>query len=222
MTPQITIIFSRHRSVGICNSDALYQIIERINPEVIFEELCENNFERAYSEHSLITLETMAIGLYQLSYPVKHIPVDTYKRPENFDEKIEALYNELFLKAGESSFHFRNFSDQMVAKVGQYGFPLLNSDANELLNDKRDELIAKALKTLNDKKLIELRRLELDVIERREEFILENIFRYSHEHHFGRGLMLIGSGHRKSIMQKVSQRSITEKLKIRWQYFLDL
>jgi hypothetical protein len=40
----ITLIITGHREIGICISNELYKIIERINPEIIFEELSTRDF----------------------------------------------------------------------------------------------------------------------------------------------------------------------------------
>jgi len=222
MAPQVTVIFSRHESEGNCSSDVLCEIITRVKPDIMFEELSEANFERAYFKNTLSTFEVWAIRTYLLTHSVTHIPVDTFDLPDNYDENLDFLYNQVIHRAGLHSSDFKNFHEQMTSIVDRHGFPLLNHDSNELLFEKRAELIEHALNALNDPKLYELARLEKEVIEKREETILDTIYRYSLENDYERGLMLIGSGHRKSIMQKVAERSKTEKLKISWQYFLDL
>jgi len=35
----ITLVCTAHKPLGNCNSEELYKIIEKINPEVIFEEI---------------------------------------------------------------------------------------------------------------------------------------------------------------------------------------
>jgi hypothetical protein len=220
--PNITVIFSRHHSGGICNSDALYQIMEKVIPEVIFEELCEANFEKAHVNHTLNTLEARAVMMYQLSHQVKHLPVDTFRRPKNFDEKVDFMYDKLLNYAGEHSTNLKSFLDWMMSMVDRHGFPLLNSEDNEKIIEKRKELIQNALDFLDNDKLFDLAQMEQEVIEQREETILDNIYQYTAENHYSRGLMLIGSGHRKSILGKIARRSKTESLKVNWQYFLDL
>jgi len=45
----IIILFSFHMERGKCNSNELYRIIEKIQPEIIFEELPYDVFEIIYA-----------------------------------------------------------------------------------------------------------------------------------------------------------------------------
>lgn len=73
----ITLIFTKHEEDGNCNSMELYEIIESINPEIIFEELSDSNFRKCYHEKNLITLETNAIKKYLQNHSIKHIEYST-------------------------------------------------------------------------------------------------------------------------------------------------
>jgi len=44
----ITLVATVHREGGKCNSDELYNIIEKISPEIIFEEISPNGFATIY------------------------------------------------------------------------------------------------------------------------------------------------------------------------------
>ncbi len=49
----ITLIATAHFEIGKCNSYELYKIIEKISPEVIFEELSSNLFDEFYNQNQL-------------------------------------------------------------------------------------------------------------------------------------------------------------------------
>jgi hypothetical protein len=48
----ITLICTVHRENGKCNSEELYNIIEKINPEIIFEEIPYFMYIENYKEFS--------------------------------------------------------------------------------------------------------------------------------------------------------------------------
>lgn len=222
MVFNVTLIFTRHKELGVCTSDALFQIIESINPEVIFEELSEALYEEAYSAKTLNNLESVAIRKYLTNHDVVHIPVDTYDRPKNYDRDQNHLYNKLTESVGIHSFHFRGLLDQQSSLISEYGFHFLNSSKNEKYFENMDALKEKILNTLNDENLYRIARLDKDVIEKREEVILDNVYNFSKKNTYNHALMFIGSGHRKSIMKKIEDRNKTENIKINWYSFSDL
>jgi len=66
----ITIIFSMHMNIGNCNPKELYNIIEKENPEIIFEEFDINRTEDEYYKNGHYkyqngsTVETFAVMNY--------------------------------------------------------------------------------------------------------------------------------------------------------------
>ena len=72
----ITIIATGHKESGICNSDELLTIIERIAPDLIFEEVPPHKFEGVYKGTVTDSLETMTIKRYLDEHPIDHFPVD--------------------------------------------------------------------------------------------------------------------------------------------------
>jgi len=58
----ITLICTKHKKCGECNSDELHKIIESISPEIIFEELSHSAFHRYYQEEiPTLSLETLTL-----------------------------------------------------------------------------------------------------------------------------------------------------------------
>ena len=60
----ITSITTSHNEHGNCNSNELYKIIERIAPEVIFEEVPQSKFSKVYEGLPGDSLETNTIKKY--------------------------------------------------------------------------------------------------------------------------------------------------------------
>ncbi|OQP51212.1 hypothetical protein A4R26_29815 [Niastella populi] len=81
----VILIGTRHEAIGKCNADELCKIIERINPDVIFEEIPPSYFDTFYINKSRRNLETDSINKYLESHIIKHIPVDSDDvPPESF------------------------------------------------------------------------------------------------------------------------------------------
>lgn len=222
MALNVPLIFSRHEESGFCTSDVLLQIIERVNPEVIFEELSSSLHHEAYVDKTLNNLESLAIIKYLTDHDVIHIPVDTYDLAKDYYKNLDYMYDALVNSAGEHSFHFRNFLDRQASLGNRRGFSLFNSNQNDKLFEEMSILKERALEALDKENLHQIARLEKYVVEKREDVMLDNIYKYSKENKYAKGLMFIGSGHRKSIMKKIEERKKTEDIKIDWRYFSDL
>jgi hypothetical protein len=57
----ITLSFTQHTECGDCNAAVLHNIIKQVQPDVIFEELSNENFSRAYELETLHNLKSTAI-----------------------------------------------------------------------------------------------------------------------------------------------------------------
>lgn len=210
----ISLIFTRHKTSGNCNSYELYKIIQSINPEVIFEELSFSNFHKSYEEKNLITLETNAIKMYLLEHPIKHLPVDTFFLNRSYDEDLEYMYNRILDNIAHND--PSNPINLIAAYASSYGFRFLNSEHNNDLFRKFETIKAAVLNLLNDDRLFQINKLEKEVIEKRENEMLTNIYLYSRENEYRHGLFFIGSGHRESILQKIRKNNEIWKPKINW------
>ena len=213
----ISLIFTRHKEFGRCNSNELYKIIEKINPEIIFEELMLSIYNEIYKEKLQTTLETNAIKRYLQDHNIEHIPVDTYDRPKHYDRDIDTMYRRI-LNKGPESYNYKRLIDYQTALTKQYGFDFLNSDQNDKVFEEFDLQKEQILNSINDEKLFQFASLEKEVNGKREEEILDNIYAYSKEHDFNQAILFIGSGHRSSIMKKIETRKIQNEIEINWIY----
>ena len=210
----ITLIFTRHKENGCCNSIELHEIIKSISPEIIFEELSYLNYQKCYIENSLITLETLAIKRYLHSHNIEHIPVDTFALPQSYDDDIDYMYDRIFNNFAIAECHMlRNLLDKQSSLEFQYGFEFLNSNQNNELFSEINSLKEAILTILNNDKLFRINKLEKEVLEKRENEIIDNICNYSKEHQYSQAIQFIGAGHRESIMKKIERFNSPEKLK---------
>ncbi len=214
----ITLVFTFHSETGKCNSDEAYKIINLINPEVIFEELPNNLFDKIYNENILGKeevdfLEIKCIKKYLQNHNVEHIPVD-------IDIKSDLSSNEInFLFTSFKKFMvYREIETEQRKMITQEGFTYLNSEkCSRLFDEKR--ITEKKLLSFMDKKLNHIYKTFYEEQDNRENEILRNIYTYSKENHYNQAIFLIGFGHRNSLIQKITEYQTNEKVKLNWTFY---
>jgi len=209
----ITLIATVHKENGRCNSNELFNIIQCIKPEIIFEELSEEIYNQCYFEQNRTTLESIAIKKYLLKNNIKHIPVDTFDIP-NFHYDI---FNKM-LHVLTSNKDFQLYLDKQIEMEYINGFSFLNSKDN----DKRNIIIKtyneKILENLNDINLKNTYNYWNEFNNNKESTIIKNIYDYTKNNKYSSGLMFIGSAHRKSIIHKINKYKRKEEIKINWKF----
>jgi len=134
--------------------------------------------------------------------------------PDSFWEDNKYLHKRI----ESNSFEYRNLIDANKEYTRVYGFQYLNSICNDNLYNELCNAMDNALKKINDEKLFQTYKLWNDINDKRENEMLNNIYRYCGEHKFDRGLFFIGAGHRKSIITKIQEYERTSELKLNWNY----
>lgn len=209
----ITIISSFHKNLGKCNPKELYKIIEEIQPEIIFEELCFETFSMVYADNSIPnTIEAIAIKNYIRNYSVKHFPVDTYP----LDER------ELFCgadKIANRSPEYINLWNKQISMITNHGYDFINSnDCYELL-DKISDIERKVLREINDIKLYREYESERALHNNREYAMLKNIYDYSKKNNYNIAVFICGVEHRKPLKNKIQEKETKEELNISWKFY---
>lgn len=224
----ITLIATGHKEKGLCNSHALFKIIEQISPEVIFEEIPPGKFEAVYAGTRQDSLEVKTIKAYLQKYPeVHHYPVDL-----DIDQVIE---KEIRQEVDGVAFICNDYSEEynyldglLSLQSEKYGFPYLNNDRCSKLILRKKVLETQVLDTLkNDKSqtAMDHERLGLaykqwlEQIDDRENEMLRNIYSYMESKKFAKALFLVGAAHRKPIMQKIQEYELKEKFKLNWTFY---
>jgi hypothetical protein len=218
----ITLIFSKHRAAGQCNAENLLRIILAVKPEVIFEELSFSNFHKIYKEQCLTTLESDAIKQHLLTNAIKQVPVDTYDLPIDYYKELDLMYDKLIYGQNQDSYSFRKLLEQQSGLEAQYGFPFLNSLENETYFEKIDAFKQQIVAALKDENLQRILRLEKEMIDKREEAMLNNVYRFAKANAFNAGLMFIGSGHQITFIKKIEERKHSSDINIDWQFYSDV
>lgn len=209
----ITLLSSFHNELGKCNSTELYKIIEEIQPEVIFEELSRDVFNMIYSGGwSPRSLEAITIKKYLKQYSIKHIPVDTC-------EKSEADFFNGYDIISNKSFEYTQLLKQQLLLISLHGYLFLNNKSHIELLDKMHIIEEDVLSDMNDFELSNQYRLEMNLHDRREDKMLENIYNYSKQYPYDTALFVCGAEHRKSVIEKILKCEWDEKIKLNWVFY---
>lgn len=211
----ITLLSSFHIKFGKCNTDELYKIIEKIQPEMIFEELPFDVFDIIYTEGwNPESMEAITIKRYLKKYQIEHIPVDTYEKNE------KDLFNG-FDVISNKSVEYSDLFKQHLSMINESGYSFLNSDKCAELLDKMHIIEEKVLLEINDATLSHQYKSERELHDKREDEMLLNIYNYSKQYQFNKAMFICGSEHRKPIIQKIQKFESKESIKLNWTFYID-
>lgn len=217
----IAFIGTKHTEIGKCNSDELYKILESINPEVIFEELPIELFEIIYISNSFnlppeVVTEIKCVKKYLQSYNIKHIPVDIDVRYIS-DEEQNWMFDTF-----EKYDDYNRIDNEQSLLTAQYGFNFLNSEKYLELSEQKNVLIQNIIGIDSNKsELFRVHQLFNRQVDIREKAMLQNIYNYSKRNQYNQAVFLIGCGHRKSIMEKITEYEKLSEIKLNWTMYGD-
>ncbi|AFM12141.1 hypothetical protein [Turneriella parva] len=211
----ITLIGTMHREAGACNIQSFYQILEKIRPEVIFEELMPSDFDAHYLDKTRRQLETEAINLYIQKYPVEHIPVDLDVLPP---ESFFKLHRQMHERVEAVSFGYSSIIDTDAVDKRMYGFGYLNSAHFEKVNRNLENAIEQALQIINEVELWEIHKSWNEHMKKRESTMVANIYRYFEQKPFETAVFYIGAAHRGAIKRLIQDYEMAQKANLRWNY----
>lgn len=215
----ITLIATGHYEKGICNSIELCNIIERISPDVIFEEIPPNKFLALYEGLNSYSLEQKAIKMYLQKNPIDHFPVDM-NRDDITDEFFRNDYNFMSNIFRYHSAEYKKLSNEWSYQPAQLGFPYLNNQPCKKLLERKLFLEGELVQSINHKTLTnrynDWRKFNHD----REKEMINNIYSYCNQKEYKNGLFLVGAEHRLPIIEKISKREKENEneLKLNWNF----
>ncbi len=212
----ITLIFTDHKERnGLCNSYKLFKLIEKLSPDIIFEELHIDLFDEYYKKYSLSTLETKAINLYLRQNPITHIPVDRYDISLIKSEYFSPIYRAI---DQVNPYHSMLWS-MHIELAEDMGFEYLNSDLCTSILELKRFWVERVLKEINNIELSLRYKKWVDNQENRENEMIKNIYNYKHLSNYSNGLFWIGAEHRKSIIKKIKEYESKENLNLNWIFY---
>lgn len=213
----ITLIATRHKENGQCTSNALFQIIEQIAPDVIFEEVPPSKSDALYSGLLQDSLETHTIKRYLEKQPTSHVPVDA-DIDEITDTFTKSDYNVMVNIFGRHSSEYRNLSNQRQLIADEKGFPYLNSNDWTLLSKRLDMLEEQVIKRFDNDKLTQRYKDWLNILDIRDNEMISNIYKYVNANKCENGLFLVGVEHRRQIIDKILEFEKKHHSKLDWNF----
>ena len=210
----ITLIATAHKEVGLCNSNELYKIIEQIAPEIIFEELSPNYFASIYEGSGKDSLESCTIKKYLQKQTIEHIPVDK----DMYELIGKKLANDIrgMFRLFNQNYEYNNLSNQQETFTEQAGFRFLNSDHCGEIMERSHYLEEVILGSINNEKLSQTYKSWLAVLDNRRNEMIENIYSYSELNNYNKALFLVGTEHKKPIIDKLSKFQKNSKPALHW------
>jgi tRNA U34 5-carboxymethylaminomethyl modifying enzyme MnmG/GidA len=207
----VNVISSIHQELGNCDIEDLYKILEKIRPEIIFEELNYPRFLEAYKEQKPFSLETHTITKYMQNNKIEHIPVDTYDMPEIDDDKKR--YLEKYIHENDNE--YRKILYRQTQLAGLYGFSALNSiQFNDLMEMiKRQEEIF--YNNTDNEEYKKTYKAWIEFTNNREYEMIRNIYNYSKKNKYNNAIFLIGADHINPIQKKIHEYK-EEQIHINW------
>lgn len=201
---RVSLIGTVHAESGRANVAELLAILERLQPDVIFAEIPAANLAD-YLDGSHGNLESTVVALYRKLRPVDVLPVDLKKPRDDFFRESEGM----FQKIEKTSPTFRCLVDQNSLCIRDYGFSYLNSDRCAQAWAAIYDEVRATVEWIGDARLRQIYALWRETMDRRETGMLENINGYCIRGGLSHGVLLLGSGHRKAMMEKVqAQRGV--------------
>ncbi len=222
LTHNIYLVCTRHEELGQCNIHELYKIIENIQPEVIFEEISPQSLERFYIDKARKNLETNTIYRYSKEHDIKHIPVDTNPIPsQEFFRDYQYMMERIERLRNIDGSTFCNLVDGIKYNASLKGFKFLNSDVCSDAYERMFISIENGVQTINRENFFKTSKIWKETNEARENAMLQNIYEYSQTNQYSSAIFMIGAGHRKSILKKISTIQKSTPFKLNWIYQLE-
>jgi len=210
----ITLVSTCHSELGKCNSEELFRIIESVKPYVIFEELTQDLFDKVYKENINPngSPEILSVKKYIKEHNTCHIPVDISINDTLSTGDIYYMFN--WFKKYVS---FSRLEEEQVVLASEYGYSFLNSKKSEEMIEEKKSLEKDLIGfNLSNSKLFRIYQLFYEEQHSREHEIIKNIYNYSEINPYNQALLLLGSGHRKAIIEKVKIYEFQSQLKLNW------
>jgi len=205
----ITFISTIHKEAGKCSPDELHLIIQQIRPDVIFLEALEDTYSE-YQKHIFENfgvfndkLEIAAIQQYSNHASFEYVPVLDSGLTDSFDNKYNSPCMDRDPELNEILY-------KLETQTQELGFKFLNSleciELNELMRERESQLLAGS----------EVDAAAKADIDSYENSMIRNIYNYCKINQFNTGIFMVGSAHRKSIIEKIEKFRLEDDVCINW------
>ena len=210
----IILVCTHHSELGKSNSDELYKIIESIKPDVIFEELTQDLFDNFYKENKMPfeTPEIKSVKRYIKHHAISHFPIDINASDSLSTSEINYMFNTV------GKYHiYSKLEEEQRNLAFQDGYVFLNSKKCEEFFDEKKAIEKSLIECqLNKNQLSRIYELFYEEQHKREYEMIKNIYNYSEKTAYSQALLLLSSGHRKTIFEKIKTYEPENHIKLNW------
>lgn len=194
----LALICTVHIESGHANSAELYARLERFRPDVVFLEAPANDLGSFIREHGHSKLEVDPVRQYQSDSGATLVAVDLATPPEQFFRDYEAVVQQV----KNASRNHRRLMTWHSNYIADYGFPYLNSEYNCNLLAQIKADFESTVAELADSKISAHLEAWNSTNALREHEMLKNISSHCAKHVFERAVFIVGSAHRRSLIEK--------------------
>jgi hypothetical protein len=205
----IYLISTVHKEKGNCTSESLFEILNKIKPDVVFCETSQQLFESFKKGLIQSSLEFNSIEKLSRHHSFSFVAIDSFPAPSSiFRKQVKELFD--IINQDEK---FSNAWKKNNKNTHLFGFEYLNSDENIQVFDEiseREKIVITQLDNLEYKNVY---KSWLNVLDNRENEMLENINSYVENNDFENAVFLYGSAHRKAIFNKIK---MNKNIQLKW------
>jgi hypothetical protein len=209
---RISLVCSIHKELGTAKPSWLCQLLLELKPDVIFLEVSPADFGDFYKTYKRSSLESLAIRQYREGNPVRLEPVDLNVRTRDFCEQEDQMFGRILSESPS----FRGLTKTHIDRVIANGFFYLNSQYNDNHWDEALLEMQRTVERLDNSDLRAFFDLWKQTNANRENAMLQTIQNFCKQHPLANGLFLIGSAHRKSILDFFSRTEEALGPPIKW------
>ncbi len=210
---RISVVGTVHEDTGPADASALFSILSRIAPEVVFLEMPPETLGD-YSNGVRWNLESTAVNRYRELHQVDLVAVDLPTPEAVFFRNIDELHRAIKRRSPDY-YRLVSWDNQYIER---HGFAYLNSEyCAALVSDMHAARLA-ALDKMADQRLSEIYEQWTRTNELRDHAMLKNIESYCIGTSCRKGAFLVGAAHRQSIHDKSTEYGGSESHPIQWAF----
>lgn len=211
---RVLVIGTGHNTLGQCNVDALALLLEKIAPDVIFEEIRPTEFDTRYADPMMHSLEMRAVSRYVQDKVVPQVPVDEYDVPPDFRRNADRLFQHVETQSSD----YRALLAVEHAEISRYGFAYLNSSEWAALEHDKRAVMTASIAASGDTELQQSLSTWFALVRQREVAMVSNIYAYAKTSPFTQGVFLVGAAHRAGLAEIVADSSDADRHSMEWDF----
>jgi hypothetical protein len=207
----VALVATVHGERGAATIEALLEILARSAPSIIFAEIPRSHIDR-HADGLHGTLESRAVARYSMLHEVEVDPVDAPAPGNEFFANEERMWRRIERTSPE----YRRLTDLHIASVHAGGFEYLCS---QLCLETWDGIYREAAETVSwicDARLNALFERWRRVTAHRDNTMLSAILEHGERTGGPQGMLLVGTSHRRSLIEKVAALNHGDPQQLQW------